>query len=136
MKGDQQTYLLFGDETTNAVTIGVGQHFVTGGVLSYGTPPASSDDCSHGIERATVNIHSLNSDGQTWTTVATEITIESVNQHKITTKEDSFAGFFTVTLTPEAAGVYHYRMTYNGNSQYAPAVSNVQTLTVTNVAIS
>ena len=102
----------------------------------YGTPPDSSNYYSHGIQGATVNIQSLNSDGQTWITVATEIAIESVSQHKITTKEDSFAGFFTVTLTPEAAGVYTYGMTCDGDSQYAPAVSNVVTLTVTNVAIS
>jgi len=41
-----------------------------------------------------------------------------------------------MTLTPEVAGVYTYRVTYDGDNQYAPAVSNVITLTATNVAIS
>jgi hypothetical protein len=45
-------------------------------------------------------------------------------------------GMFAVKLTPEAAGVYTYRVTFDGDDQYAPAVSNVVTLTVTNMIIS
>ena len=48
----------------------------------------------------------------------------------------SLLGIFSAKLTPMVAGVYTYRVTYDGNNQYAPAVSNVVTLTVINVAIS
>ncbi len=41
-----------------------------------------------------------------------------------------------MTLTPEVTCVYTYRVTYDGDSQYAPAVSDVLTLTMTNVLIS
>ena len=73
VRGGQQTYLLCSDTQRNAtaLTIGVGQSVDLRGVLSSGTPPTSFDS-SHGIPDATVNIQSMNSDGRTWTTVATE----------------------------------------------------------------
>jgi hypothetical protein len=43
---------------------------------------------------------------------------------------------FIMKLPPKVAGVYTYQITYDGDDQYAPAVSNVVTLTVTNVVIS
>ena len=46
---------------------------------------------------------SMNSDGNTWTVVATKITWT-----------DSATGQFMVKLTPAAAGVYTYRVTYDG----------------------
>jgi hypothetical protein len=73
----------------------------------------------------------MNSDGNTWTTVYSESTL------LIDTRPGSnSSGAFLMKLTPNVAGVYTYRIIYDGNSQYAPAVSNVVTLTVTNVAIS
>jgi hypothetical protein len=126
MRGGQQTYIVFGDPTTNGITMGVGQHIAILGVLTYGTPPTSSFNSPHGIPDATVNIQTLNSDGQTWTTVATKSTLPAGYS----------AGTFLVTITPTVAGVYTYRVTYDGNSQYAPTVSNTKTLTVTNVVIS
>jgi len=124
VKGVQQTYLLFGDGTTHTDTMRINQHVDILGVLSYGTPPTSSMDSSHGIPDATVNIQSLNSDGQTWTTVATESTVS---------RELGAAGSFLVTITPKVVGVYTYRVTYDGNSQYAPTISsNTITLNVTN----
>jgi hypothetical protein len=84
--------------------------------------PRPERDTSHGIANKTVNIQSLNSDGKTWSTIGTYSTLEG--------------GGIALKLTPMAAGVYTYRMTYVGDSQYTPAVSNVVTLTVTSMVIS
>jgi hypothetical protein len=92
------------------------------GVLSSTLPTTSQEPPQNGID-AFVNIQSLNSDGNTWTTVATRET------NTIST------GFVSVKLVPQATGVYTYRLTYDGDSKYASAVSNTVTLTVTNVAI-
>ncbi|HXY87628.1 MAG TPA: Ig-like domain-containing protein [Candidatus Acidoferrales bacterium] len=130
LKGGRQTYIIarffffaptFCGEAT-ILTMEVGQSIHLKGVLSYDTPPTNSTDYSHGIPYKTLNIQSLNSDGETWSTVGTLGTSES--------------GAFDVKLTPTAVGVYTYWITYDGDSQYAPAVSNVVTLTVTNMAIS
>ncbi len=136
LRGIKQTYLLakFRGEVT-AVTMGVGQYTYLDGVLASVTPPTSSQDFSHGIPNATVNIQSLNSDGKTWTTVATKTTWSTIPP-SIYNPELNVMGEFMVKLTPTAAGVYTYRVTYDGDSQYAPAVSNVITLTVTNMVIS
>jgi hypothetical protein len=129
----QQTYIhtTLGTGEATAVIMGVGQSVYLCGVLSYDTPAASSMDVSHGIPNATVYIQSMNSDGKTWITVATQRISEDTSQLGI-----NFLGTFIVTLTPKVAGVYTYRVTYDGDSQYAPSVSNVVTLTVTNVVIS
>jgi len=125
----QQTYILAilnGNATT--ITMEVGQSVYLHGALSSGTPPTSWRDSSHGVSNATVNIQSMNSDGKTWTTVDT----------KRTNLPNDYpgAGTFILILTPKDVGAYTYRVTYDGDSQYAPSVSNVVTLTVTNVAIS
>ncbi|MGB8310976.1 MAG: Ig-like domain-containing protein [Halobacteriota archaeon] len=130
MRAGQQTYLAicFGVllppySGTTADTIGVGQSITLSGVLASDIPPINPMDDSHGIPGATVHIQSMNSDGQTWTTVATRNTMP----------EQGFfhtEGVVVVSLTPMAAGVYNYRITYDGDSRYAPAVSNVVTLTV------
>jgi len=129
-RGQQQTYLRISitgdakpknkDETT--FTAGVGQNVYILGVLSSTVPTTSQEPPQNGID-AFVNIQSLNSDGNTWTTVATRET------NTIST------GFVSVKLVPQATGVYTYRLTYDGDSKYASAVSNTVTLTVTNVAI-
>ena len=127
VRGNQQTYLVaYYRNNQAAITIGVGQSIYLGGILDL-SPNFSP---GHGIPNATVNIQSMNPDGKTWSTVATRIT-EAVDQHGSGTN-----GFFVVELTPVVAGVYTYRVTYDGDSQYAPAVSNTVTLTATNVAIS
>ena len=130
LKGGRQTYILarffffaptfYGEATI--LTMGVGQSIHLKGVLSYDTPPTNLTDYSHGIPYKTLNIQSLNSDGKTWITVCTCGTSES--------------GAFDVKLTPTAVGVYTYQITYDGDSQYDPAVSKVVTLTATNMAIS
>jgi hypothetical protein len=56
---------------------------------------------------------------ETWTTLATT-----------TTQTGQYKGFFIGTITPHAAGVFSLRAIYDGDSQYAPTVSNVVTLTV------
>ncbi len=132
-RGNQQTYLAayLGLDDATALTMGVGQYTYLYGVLSVGTPPTSSNDYSHGIGNARVNIQSMNSDGKTWSTVATHITSADASVPGM-----PLVGFFSAKLTPNGAGVYTYRVTYDGESQYAPTVSNVVTLTVTNVVIS
>ena len=78
--GEQLTHIhaTLGIGEATAVTMGVGQYTYLRGVLSHGVIPTSSDDCSHGIPNAMINIQSINSDGQTWTTVDNEHTLESV----------------------------------------------------------
>jgi len=110
------------------MTMGVGQSVSIWCLLSHGTPPTASFDISHGIANATVSIQSLNSNGKTWTTVAIRTTGFSCPPTDTT-------GEFFVTMTPSAAGVYTYRVTCGGDSQYIPTISNIVTLTVTNVAI-
>jgi len=125
VNGKQQTYLeaYLGDAT--AITIGVGQSIYLSGILDL-SPNFSP---GNGIPNAMANIQSMNSDGKTWSTVATRIT-EAVDQ------QGHGGTLFIVKLTPTVAGVFTYRVTYDGDSQYAPAISNVVTLTVTNVVIS
>ena len=132
MKGRQQTYILATLNDKKTLIVGVGQSVPLGGVLSYGEPPTSSVGSSHGIANATLNIQSLNLDGRTWITVAVTASETGLDNPILV----STLGWFAVKLTPMAAGVYTYRLTYDGDSQYAPAVSDVLTLTVTNVAVS
>jgi hypothetical protein len=73
----------------------------------------------------------MSSDGKTWITVYSKTTLSDNSQIG-----NNYSGRFLTTLTPEVAGVYTYRVTYDGDSQYTAAVSNVITLTATNVAIS
>ena len=132
VRGNQQTYLVaYLRNNQTAVTMAVNQSTYLYGVLSSGTPPTSAYDPSHGIPNATINIQSMSSDGKTWITVNSERTLPDTGQ-----TGNTYSGRFIMTLTPEVAGVYTYRVTYDGDSQYSPAVSNMITLTATNVAIS
>ena len=70
------------------------------------------------IGGANVNIQG-SLDGTTWTTVL-----------KTTTETGKYNGFFLVSWTPQTTGVVYVRATYDGDSQYAPTVSNVAKLTV------
>jgi hypothetical protein len=132
VRGNQQTYLVaYLRNNRTAVTMAVNQSTYLYGVLSAGTPPTSANDTSHGIPNATINVQSMNSDGKTWITVYSEKTLPDTGQTGY-----NYSGRFIMTLTPVVAGVYTYRVTYDGDSQYSPAVSNVVTITATNVAIS
>ena len=137
-RGGQQTYIAadLGVDCAKAITIGVGQSVYLNGELSYDIPPTDSWDYSHGIANKTVNIQSMNPDGQTWTTVATRTTLPDDPQTGITGKVYNSLGRVVLKLTPMAAGVYTYRVTYDGDNQYNPAISNTVTLTVTNMVIS
>ena len=122
----RQTYLdayLDAEGWTGDVTrtIGVGQYTSLSGVLAL-SPPALNPD-GYGVPRASINIQYMNSDGKTWTTFGRAYT-------------RSVFGSFEYPLQPKVAGVYTFRAIYYGDSRYAPAVSNVATLTVTNVEIS
>jgi hypothetical protein len=132
VKGNQQTYLVaYLRNNQTAVTMAVNQSTYLHGVLSAGTPPTSAYDTSHGIPNATISVQSMSSDGKTWVTVYSERTLPDTSQ-----TGNNYPGRFIRILTPVVAGVYTYRVTYDGDSQYAPAVSNVVTITATNVAIS
>ena len=61
------------------------------------------------------NIQYLNYDGTAWYAVGIA-TIMSGGKE---------AGYFGGTLTLKRLGVYLYRATYDGESLYAPAISNV-----------
>ena len=76
------------------------------------TPP-------HWIEGATINIQRLNYDGTAWYTIGSR-----------TTQTGKYAGFFAATNDSANPGPYIYRATYDGDSQYAPAISNVEALRV------
>ena len=134
-RGLQQTYITafvsFSGtmHPVTELTLGVGQSVSVFGVLSSDSPATAPSDYSHGISNATVNIQTM-IDDKTWNTVATKIT-QWNDQNQLLS-----AGAFMMTITPNVAGVYTYRVTYDGDGQYAPAVSNVVTLTVTNVVIS
>jgi hypothetical protein len=70
------------------------------------------------IGGATVNIQKWVN--ETWTTVDTTTT----------TAAGDYKGWFKVPITPSSTGVFSYRATYDGDSQYAPTVSNVVRLMV------
>ena len=124
VKGVQQTYIFAAIGGGKTVTMGVGKNVSVDSILSYGTPATSWQDTSHGIPNAIINIQNMNSDGQTWSTIDTSITQSSSSTN---------VGSFTVKLTPKVAGVYTFRVTYDGDSQYAPAVSDVLTLIAWNL---
>jgi hypothetical protein len=84
---------------------------VVGG-LATGTPSAL-----HGIEGATINIQRLNYNGTTWYNLGT-----------LTTLTGKDAGLFGASITPKEPGPHIYRATYDGDSRYAPAISNVVAL--------
>ena len=137
MRKGQQTYILITRNIDEAVIVRVGQSVYLHGVLSSGTPPASWRDSSHGIPNATANVQSLNSDVNT-----SMVNIQSMfsdedgglpftrNTRIRRTLTQVKAGTFVLTLTPAVVGVYTYRITYDGESQCAPAVSNNVTLTM------
>jgi hypothetical protein len=65
------------------------------------------------IEGATIHIEKLDYYGTTWNHVS-----------DVTTMSGKFSGFFTIKTTPRDPGAYVYRATYDGDSQYAPAISH------------
>ena len=92
-------------------TTKVGQTVDVVGVLVSGTLTPNF------IGGAKVNIQ-LMTNG-TWTTLGAT-----------TTETGQYKGMFAAPITPSFTGVFSYRATYDGDSQYAPSVSNVVQLTV------
>lgn len=84
------------------------------GGLASGTPQTRNF-----IGGATVNIQKWIN--ETWATIDTTTTIAT----------GDYKGYFSVPITPSSIGVFSYRVTYDGDSQYASVASNVVRLTVT-----
>ncbi len=85
----------------------------------YGLLGAGDPHSPHWIENATINVQRLNYDGTSWSTIGS-----------LTTQTGKYAGFFAGTITPRYEGPYIYRATYDGDSHYAPTISNVEALRV------
>jgi hypothetical protein len=64
-------------------------------------------------EGATIHIQRLNYDGTAWDHIG-----------DLTTMSGNYSGFFIVSITPKEQGAYVYRATFDGDSQYEPAISN------------
>jgi len=99
--------------TDNITTIDKSVDFI--GLLATGTQSSL-----HPIGGATVNIQEMNTNGTAWHNLGTL-------QTSSTGKE---AGFFAGSYTPKSKGYHILRATYDGDSSYAPAVSNVVALIV------
>ena len=77
-------------------------------------------DTIHFIGGATITIQQLGTNGTTWNTIGTAQTLSTGNE----------TGFFGARITPKSSGYYIVRATYDGDNNYAPAVSNVVALIV------
>jgi len=128
VKGQQQTlfnitlaYPVGGGEyiTNVAITTNVTQPVELWGYLGYAPDMQGR---SNPIGGATVNIQA-SLDGNTWTPFFTT-----------TTMTGTYIGGIKVQLTPHSTEVCYYRFTYDGDSQYAPCVSDVVQLTIVNSA--
>lgn len=102
--------IMLSSNTTN-----VNEKVILIGGLTSGMPQTQNFT---GVGGATVNIQKWVND--TWTTIGTTTT----------TATGDYKGWFTAPITSSSPGVFSYRATYDGDSQYAPAVSNVVKLTV------
>jgi hypothetical protein len=85
-----------------------------------GALAAKEHDTIHYIGGATITIQQLGTNGTTWNTIGTVQTLSKGNE----------TGFFGARITPKSSGYYIVRVIYDGDSNYAPAVSNVVALTV------
>jgi hypothetical protein len=119
--------------TKQAITTKVNQPVCLWGLLGLA-------DGSNVMEGAAVNVQ-RSLDGNTWTTVFTATT-ENHGGVDVRITPDSTGVFYyqdvtprssqqaDAQVTPDSTGVFYYRYTYDGNSQYAPCVSDVVQLTV------
>jgi len=85
-----------------------------------GALAAKEHDTIHFIGGATITIQQLGTNGTTWNTIGTAQTLSTGNE----------TGFFGARITPKSSGYYIVRATYDGDNNYAPAVSNVVALIV------
>ncbi len=94
-------------------------------VYIYGALVAEEQGTMHYIAGATVTIQQLTSTtGNVWTKVGT-LQTTTTNSEVGASITPNFSG----TETPTTSGYYVIRVTYDGDSNYAPAVSNVVSLT-------
>ena len=89
-------------------------------VTLYGALATGEQSNLHYIGGATITIQQLCTNGTTWNTIGTVQTLSTGNE----------TGFFGARITPKSSNYYIIRATYDGDSNYAPAVSNVVALTV------
>jgi len=95
-------------------------------VYIYGALVAQEHGTTHYIGGATITIQQLTStNGTVWSRVGTLQTTTANNEVGASTTPN-----FSGTETPTISGYYVIRATYDGDSNYAPAVSNVVSLTV------
>jgi len=88
-------------------------------VTLYGALTTDEQGTSHYIGGATITIQQLNYDGTAWNKFGTLQTLTGKN-----------AGLFAGSVTPKSKGYYVVRAIYDGDSNYAPTVSNVVALIV------
>ena len=85
-----------------------------------GALAAKEHDTIHYIGGATITLQQLSTNGTAWNTIGTVQTLSTGNE----------TGFFGERITPKSSEYYILRATYDGDSNYAPAVSNVVALIV------
>ena len=92
---------------------------VNGTVSVYGGIATGESGALHYIGGATITIQQLSYNGTEWHNLGTLQTLRGKN-----------TGFFVADYTPKVQGYDILRATYDGDSNYAPAVSNVVALIV------
>ena len=92
---------------------------VNGTVSIYGGIATGESGALHYIAGATITIQQLSYNGTEWHNLGTLQTLTGKN-----------TGFFVANYTPKVQGYHILRATYDGDSNYAPAVSNVVALIV------
>jgi len=118
LRSQQQTainLMILDEKSGNKITTAaVGQKILVGGILESGT------DNPTPIGGATVKLQ-LSNDDSTWSDLKSTTTDSS----------SKYLGIFLAVLTPPSAGQFYFRASFDGNTQYAPCMSNVAQLTVT-----
>jgi len=105
-----------GGSPSQSITIHVGDKYILVGKLAAITP----QNTLTGIGGATINLQ-VSGDQQTWKP-ATSVTTET---------EGKYLGMYGLEVTTSASYASYIRATYDGDSQYAPTVSEPVLLTVT-----
>ncbi len=110
------------DKTQTALVLALSNNKTVVGtpVDIVGALAAKEHDTIHFIGGATITIQQLCTNGTTWNTIGTVQTLSTGNE----------TGFFGARITPKSSEYYVLRATYDGDSNYAPAVSNVVALIV------
>jgi hypothetical protein len=94
-------------------------------VYIYGALAAKEHGAIHYIGNATITIQELSTNGTIWGTVGT-VQTSTTNNEVGASITPNFAG----SITPKISGYCIIRATYDGDSNYEPAVSDVIVLRV------